>query len=438
MTAITPSSSATSMNANTHKASPKHTAITYVVSQYPAISHTFILGEVNGIKAKGIQVNVASINQPDRPYEQLTDIEKAAYQETTFVKSSLIKKLPYYVFRALRASFSGFCRSLLTAVCLGARYPRMFPHQMAYWLEATVVADMARVHGSQQLHAHFSTQGCTVAMLAAEMAEIDFSFTVHGPDEFYNVDQQHLPKKFAKANLVICISDFARSQVMKFTDFADWDKLSINRLGVDAALFFPTTKNNTVPILLCVGRLVNAKGQGVLVQAAKELVQRGHQFEIHFVGDGPDRDSLEAFVQHHQLDAYIRFLGKVNHDRVQTLQREADIFVLPSFAEGIPIVLMEAMASGTPCVTTHITGIPELFTHQHDGLLVRPGNSLQLANALERLMTDNAYANTIADNALLTVREKWDIHQSNARLAELFHTELSSPLPTHSVEETSQ
>ncbi len=395
-------------------------AITYVVSQYPAISHTFILGEVNGIRAKGMDVQVASVNTPDRPYDQLTSDEQAAYGHTTFIKSALKKRLPSYIFKAFKNNPKGFLQSLANALGSGLRYPRSLIHHIAYWLEAMVVADMARQHKSTQLHAHFSTQGCTVAMLAAQMANIEFSMTVHGPDEFYQVEEQHLEKKFAKANFIVCISDFAKSQVMKYTAFSDWSKLHINNLGVDASLFRPGEKSNPRPVLLCVGRLCNAKGQGVLIESAKLLHERGLDFEVHLVGDGPDRASLEAFSQKYHLNDKIRFLGKVNHDQVQVLQRQADIFVLPSFAEGIPIVLMEAMASGTPCVTTHITGIPELFTHKKDGLLVRPGNPDMLADALEELLHNPSLREDLAQAALITVKNQWCIHRSNARLADLF------------------
>lgn len=401
-------------------------SITYVVSQYPAISHTFILGEVNGIKAKGIDVQVASINQPDRPFEQLTALEQAAHNETVFVKSTLFKKLPIYLIKTLMSSPGGFFKSLGSTLKAGLAYPRALPKQIAYWLEAMVVADMARQNNSQQLHAHFSTQGCTVAMLAAEMAGIDFSITVHGPDEFYQVDEQHLEAKFAAANFIVCISDFAKSQVMKYTQFSDWDKLYVNNLGVDASLFHPAEKQNPTPLLLCVGRLCNAKGQGVLIQAAKILKERKVDFNIQLVGDGPDRKSLEQFSAENQLSDQIQFVGKVNHDQVQVLQREADIFVIPSFAEGIPIVLMEAMASGTPCVTTHITGIPELFTNGQDGLLVRAGNAMMLADALEQLINDADLRTRIANAALITIKEKWSIHDSNERLASLFQERLSS------------
>lgn len=403
-------------------------AITYVVSQYPAISHTFILGEVNGIAKQGIDVRVASINTPDRPFEQLTDKEKDAYQKTLFVKQALFKKLPYYIFTTLRSFPKGFFCTLLSTIKNSLRYPATLPNNIAYWLEAMVVADLAKKQGSKQLHAHFSTQGCTVAMLAAQLMEINFSFTVHGPDEFYQVNEQHLEKKFAAANFIVCISDFAKSQVMKYTAFTDWDKLHVNYLGVDTAVFKPETrtKENTTPVLLCVGRLFNAKGQGVLIQAAKILIERGLDFTVQFVGDGPDREALEQFSNTHKLTQHIHFLGKVNHDQIQDLQQQADIFVLPSFAEGIPIVLMEAMACGTPCVTTHITGIPELFSHDKDGLLVPPGNAVLLADALARLIQEPDTRERLKDAALSTVNEKWCIHRSNERLATLFTQQLSS------------
>jgi glycosyltransferase involved in cell wall biosynthesis len=412
---------------------PKHDstpAITYVVSQYPAISHTFILAEVNGIKAQGINVSVASINTPDRPFEQLSDSEKIAYDSTVFVKQSLLKKLPYYFLLTLFTYPKGFFSSLWDTFTASLHQPTTVLQRIAYWLEAMVVVDLAKKQGSQQLHAHFSTQGCTVAMLAAHIMNIEFSFTVHGPDEFYHVGEQQLEKKFSAANFIVCISDFAKSQVMKYTAFTEWNKIHINYLGVDTALFSPTSSaaNNDTPILLCVGRLVNAKGQGVLLQAAKILIERGIRFHLQFVGDGPDKASLEQFSAAHQLSAQVNFLGKVNHDQIQTLQQKADIFVLPSFAEGIPIVLMEAMACGTPCVTTHITGIPELFTHDYDGLLVRPGNALMLADALEQLINEPNTRERLTIAALTTVREKWCIHQSNSRLAQLFTQQLSTQL----------
>ena len=255
----------------------------------------------------------------------------------------------------------------------------------------------------------------------------DVVFTVHGPDEFYHVGEQQLEKKFAAAKFIICISDFAKSQVMKYTAFTEWDKLHINYLGVDTTQFSPSPQahNNEIPVLLCVGRLVNAKGQGVLLQAAKTLIDRGVNFTLQIVGDGPDKIDLEKFSATHQLTQHVNFMGKVNHDQIQQLQQKADVFVLPSFAEGIPIVLMEAMACGTPCVTTHITGIPELFTHDHDGLLVRPGNAIMLADALERLITQTDTRDRLKTAALATVRDQWCIHQSNQRLAQLFIQRLS-------------
>lgn len=398
----------------------KTSSIVYVVSQYPAISHTFILGEVNGLKSKGLNVHVTSINYPDRPYEKLTSTEQAAYESTTFVKPALIN-LPFYFFKALLSSPKGFFTSLGKTLKYGLRYPRALIKHFAYWLEAMVVADQVKLQQAQQIHAHFSTQGCSVAMLASAMTHVPFSLTVHGPDEFYQASEQHLKDKFLAANFIVCISDFARSQVMKFSQLDQWPKLYVNNLGVDASLFHPIKqKNNLRPVLLCIGRLVNAKGQGILIEAAKILVERDIDFEIRFVGDGPNREALENFTINNQLQDYITFLGKVNHDQIQVLQREANIFVLPSFAEGIPIALMEAMASGTPCVTTHITGILELLTHEYDGLLVHPGNAVMLANALQRLLDDDTLCKYITQNALLTVREKWCIHKSNKRLANLF------------------
>ena len=146
---------------------------------------------------------------------------------------------------------------------------------------------------------------------------------------------------------------------------------------------------------------------------------------LNIFPNDPGKIDLEKFSATHRLTQHVNFMGKVNHDQIQQLQQKADVFVLPSFAEGIPIVLMEAMACGTPCVTTHITGIPELFTHDHDGLLVRPGNAIMLADALEQLITQDDTRDRLKTAALATVRDKWCIHQSNQRLAKLFIQRLS-------------
>ena len=396
------------------------TAITYVVSQYPSISHTFILGEINGLVEKGIKVYPTSVNNPDRPYDKLTKLEQDASDATCFIKTQLKKKLFGYVLSTLTKHPVGFFSALFMAIKFGLNNPVTLIKNIAYWLEAMVVADIATKSGSSQIHAHFSSQGCTVALLASKISGINFSVTVHGPDEFYNVKEFQLETKFALANFIICISNFARSQVMKFTAVNQWHKLHVNNLGVDPALFKPEAKSNDVPKLLCIGRLVGAKGQGVLLEAAKILAERNVSFSLDFVGDGPDRQELEHYVTQHQLSKQVNFLGKVNHDQVQVLQRQSDIFVIPSFAEGIPIVLMEAMASGTPCVTTHITGIPELITNGVDSLLIPAGSSELLADALQKLIDDPQLREQLAAEAVKTIREKWNIHDSNARLADMF------------------
>ena len=399
--------------------------ITYVVSQYPAISHTFILGEINGLEQGNIEVFPTSVNAPDRPYEKLTPLEQAASDKTVFIKSTLKRKLIPLAVKTFFKNPARFAKAKYLALKFGFHTPSLFVKNIAYFLEGLVVAEVAQKNHCDQIHAHFTSQGCSVAMFASILSGIPFSVTVHGPDEFYNVNELQLVEKFKRARFIVAISDFAKSQIMKFSEISDWDKIVVNNLGVNSSIFTPIEKNNATPSLLCVGRLVAAKGQGVLLQAAKQLADRGVAFQLKLVGDGPDRATLEHYVAENNLAAFVHFLGKVNHDKVVELQQASDVFVIPSFAEGVPIVLMEAMASGTPCVTTHITGIPELITHNHDGLLVPAGSVDKLAGALERILSDKSLRESLAQHAVTTIRDQWELSKSNDRLAAIFEKQLT-------------
>jgi glycosyltransferase involved in cell wall biosynthesis len=258
------------------------------------------------------------------------------------------------------------------------------------------------------------------------MVPINLSITVHGPDEFFDVPGHFLPKKVAASRFVACISFFAQSQLMSLTPGREWHKFDVARLGVDCEHFSPRPFRASPECfeVLCVGRLVSTKGQRILIEAVAQLIESGRKIRLRFVGDGPDRKDLEDLVGQKGLISQILFEGSINQDRIQEFYMATDIFALSSFAEGIPVVLMEAMAMEIPCVATSINGVPELIRDGVDGLLVVPSDVNGLSAALMRLMDETKLRESIGKAGRLRVQQNYEISKSADRLADLFRHRL--------------
>ena len=358
----------------------------YLISQYPAFSHTFILREVLGLRALGMEIQVASINAPDRPDEHLTEDELNEKIRTFFVKSVGAKGALFALFWLMLRAPGAVLGGLLSALRLAGSDVRNIPMQIAYWAEALVLWRWAMRQQLDHLHVHFATPAAMVGLLFSRMSGIPYSITVHGPDEFYDIGKYRLREKFEAASFLICISDYARSQVMRVLPYKHWSKIQVCRLGVFPEQFpcrEPIVVDADTPLhLLCVGRLCEAKGQAVLIQAVDEMVRRGQDCRLTLVGGGELRAEFEALVAALQLQSRVTFTGPLNQDQVREHFAKADAFVLASFAEGVPIVLMEAMALGIPVLSTRITGIPELIVDGVNGVLVPAGSISALADAL--------------------------------------------------------
>lgn len=401
--------------------------LAYLVSQYPAVSHTFILREVRHLRARGFEIRVASINDPDRSAERLTAEEAEEAAATYYVKRHGVGGAAGAALSTLARHPAGFVRGLLFALGLGGTDVRRLLYGLSYFAEALMIGRWMQGHGLTHLHVHFATPASTVGLIASHAFPITFSMTVHGPDEFYDAPGYRLGEKIAGASFVCCIGTYARSQLMKLSPVADWDKFEVSPLGVDPATFTPRPfREHPQPFeIICVGRLVPAKGQHILVAAVDRLARAGRAVRLRVVGDGPDRAALEHDVAARGLAGHVVFEGAVNQDRIRALYAQADAFALASFAEGIPVVLMEAMAMEIPCVTTCITGIPELIRDGIDGLLVAPSDDEALAAALGRLMDDAALRRRLGEAGRRRVDEKYHLSRNTDRLAEIFRRRLA-------------
>jgi colanic acid/amylovoran biosynthesis glycosyltransferase len=403
-------------------------SIAYLVSTYPTLSMTFVLREVLGLRALGFRIETASINPPDRIPEKLTAQEREEAARTYCVKSHGIVGAAAAHGKTLALSFAGYWRGLALALRLGGTdLGRLFLHLM-YFTEALMVGQWMRRNRQTHLHVHLASQAATVGLLVRSVFRVAYSLTVHGHDEFYDVEGQHLAEKITAADFLVCISSYTRSQLMTFSPHEHWKKFFVVRLGVDPMLFSPLPANATVGCfeILCVGRLIPAKGQHLLLDAVDRLAVQGRALRLRLVGSGPDETSLREHAARLAHPDCVVFEGAVNQDRIRSLYAQAHAFCLPSFAEGVPVVLMEAMSMRIPCISTCITGIPELIRDQVDGLLVTPGDTAALSEALARLMDDSDLRERLANSARTRILESYNLAHNVEALADLF-TERMAP-----------
>jgi len=241
--------------------------------------------------------------------------------------------------------------------------------------------------------------------------------TIHGPDEFNELDGFRLSEKVAAASHTVAISCFAKSQIMRVAPVSSWERISVIPLGVDVDFFRASKELSPGPRLrlLSVGRLARVKGHLVLLEALQDLMARGiGDFSLEIIGDGPERGSLEAFIRQHDLASRVHLAGWQPTTRIRAALERTDVFVLPSFAEGIPVVLMEAMASGVPCVASGVNGIPELIDHLESGLLVPPADPARLADGIQLLANSPDLRRTLQRNGRLKVERSFCL-TTNAR-----------------------
>lgn len=390
--------------------------LAYLVSRYPAISHTFILREIAHLRTLGHEIHTASINAPDRNLDLMDATERVEAQNTYGVKQhGAIGALMALVFWSLRAP-----AALLTTLVSSRRFG--FGKGLAYAVEAAMVARWMHRKSLAHLHVHFGNAGASVGVLVKQLTGCHLSYTIHGPDEFDDVPGQQLALKMHSADAIVCISQFARSQLMRICSPNDWPKFRVCRLGVDASVFQATPRSGAVaiPQLVSVGRLTPAKGQVLLIQACAQLRDNGVPFHLTIVGDGPDRGRVEAEVAKMQLQTQVTLTGSLTQEGVRAALARSDAFVLPSLAEGIPVVLMEAMASYVPCISTPVNGIPELIEHGHTGLLATPGDVDSLVAQLTLLCTRADMRQSMALAAHQKVVSHFDLFANVRALGRVF------------------
>jgi colanic acid/amylovoran biosynthesis glycosyltransferase len=396
--------------------------IAYLASEYPALSHTFIEREIRALRESGHKVCTASIRKPSAAHVQrMNEREHREIEQTLYIKHRLVcSNASSIAFEFL--THPVLClETLLSSLSLSRRGYRSGCKAIGYTLEALVLRRWLRQRHAKHLHVHFANPAATVALLAVKGLGCHLSISVHGPDIFDNVRGNNLVDKFRAAQRIRVISNYCKSQVCRWMNSDEWDKCHRIRCGISTGVFSPRPNpGNLVPNLLCLGRLVPAKGQHVLLDAAALLRDAGTAFHLTIVGDGPDRQSLERRAIELGLAESVEFTGAVGQDEVHRYYDCADIFVLSSFAEGVPVVLMEAMAKEIPVISTRITGIPELIEHGRSGLLVSASDAQSLADAIQRLIHDPELRKRLGAEGREKILDEYDLDKNIQGMIEFF------------------
>jgi glycosyltransferase involved in cell wall biosynthesis len=349
--------------------------ITYFVNHYPKVSHSFIRREVLALERLGFEVQRVALrgwsdSLPD-------DDDQRERNRTAYVLRRGLASLILPTLRVIITSPGHFLAALKVAIGMARDSERSLPYHLVYLAEACELLRLANLFGSERLHAHFGTNSAEIAMLARIMGGPPYSFTVHGPDEFSR--SMGLREKIRRASFVVAISSFTRSQLYLLSALADWPKIHVVHCGLERQFYENANEAATgeqptgMQRFVCVGRLTEAKGQLLLVQAFARAEAEGRRFELVLAGDGPLRGEIEQLVRDHGMTDRIRITGWISSAQVREEILAARALILPSFAEGLPVVIMEAMALRRPVLSTYVAGIPELVIPGENGWLFPAG-----------------------------------------------------------------
>ncbi|HWH80909.1 MAG TPA: glycosyltransferase family 4 protein [Burkholderiaceae bacterium] len=394
--------------------------VAYLINQYPKVSHSFIRREIQALERQGLAVlrlAVRGWNDALVDPDDLAERERTAYVLRGGYAKLLLAALTFALRHPAR-----FFDGMRLALSTWRRSDRSLFHHLAYLAEACVVVGWLAEQRIDHLHAHFGTNPADVAMLSAALGGPAYSFTVHGPEEFDKPDALSLGEKARRAAFVVAISSFGRSQLYRCLPHAAWDRVEVVHCGLDPAFHRDAAVAGAVSnTLVCVGRLCEQKGQLLLVQALHRLVAQGVDVRLVLAGDGEMRAAIESLVASLGLVERVRITGWIGSAEVRAEILAARALVLPSFAEGLPVVLMEAMALRRPVVTTFVAGIPELVRDGVDGWLVAAGDVEALADAMRACL--NAPAEQLARmgaSAHEGALARHDIDREAAKLRALF------------------
>lgn len=399
--------------------------IAYLNTKYPSLSHTFIEREVRAVRAAGVQVETFSIRPPGK-WDTLGDANRAAAQETYYILGSYTRLLMGLV-RALFTSPLRLVRAVIASQRLSPAGLRARFSHLAYTAEGVDLAQEMRRRDLRHIHVHMANNGAAVALLTCVFdPRISYSMTIHGSAEFFNVGLVRLGRKVEPAMFVRCISHFCRAQVMAWAPPDSWQRTHVVHCGVDIGEFAPRPPLAEGPLrIITVGRFEPIKGYPLLLQACRQLTDQKVPWSLEMVGDGPMRPILEEMSRKLGISDNVNFTGALGQEVLRTRLEQADVMVISSFMEGVPVVLMEAMAKQLAVVATKVGGIPELIQHGETGMLVTPAHPEELADALRHLALNRDLLARVGPAARQKIVGEFDLAEVGREMARIFRMRLS-------------
>ncbi|MFV1462671.1 MULTISPECIES: glycosyltransferase [unclassified Phaeobacter] len=399
--------------------------IAYILNTYPQPSHSFIRREVQALERQGHVIHRIAMRRSSAPLVDPGD--QAEQARTIYVLDRGAIGLLRALMRSARRTPRRLIGALRMAWRLGAASQAGRLRHLIYLAEAAYVADYAAQQEIAHLHAHFGTNATTVALLASELGGRGYSFTTHGPEEFDAPQPLSLGEKLNRARFAVAISSFGRSQLSRWAAFGSWERLKVVHCGIEPARFAdPAPLPEGALRIAAIGRFVEQKGQMMLIEAMAHLVADYPDLHLALIGDGEMRPDLEAAIAKHRLGDHVTLTGWLSEADVRAELARAQALVMPSFAEGLPMVVMEAMAAARPVIATYIAGTPELVLPGETGWLVPAGDPAALAQAIRDLAaTPHAKRVAMGQAGRARVLERHDSDTEAAKLAAHFRSAIA-------------
>jgi glycosyltransferase involved in cell wall biosynthesis len=359
--------------------------LAYLINQYPGISHTFIRREIEALERRGADVARFAIRSSAHGLIAAEDRREA--EKTRRIVGKAPAALAGAILKSALARLGGSIAALIDALRIGLGSDAGLFRHVLYFAEAMALAAWLRADARGHIHAHFGTNSATVAMLAARINGAAFSMTVHGPEEFDRAPKIALAEKIRRAAFVAAVSSYGRSQLRRLVEPEHWEKIVVVPCGVDKAFYAGALKSVSASNrFVAVARLSEQKGIPTLIEAAAQLMRDGRSFHVAVIGGGELHGALEAAIAREGLQNVVTLAGWKTPDEVRAAIEDAGVFVLPSYAEGLPVSIMEAMSLARPVISTYVAGIPELVVPGETGWLTPASDADALAKAMAEAM----------------------------------------------------
>jgi glycosyltransferase involved in cell wall biosynthesis len=394
--------------------------VAYLINQYPKVSHSFVRREILGVEACGLTVQRFTIR--DCGSELVDKLDCSELEKTHVLLKEGVLAFAFALLKVAATRPGQFLSALKLTFKIGKRSERGLLLNLVYLAEACVLLQRLLPADASHVHAHFGTNSATVAMLCHALGGPPYSFTVHGPEEFDKVEAIALPEKIRRAKFVAAVSSFGKSQLYRWSALEDWSKIHVIRCGIDQEFQSSLVPIPEAPQVVCVGRLSEQKGHLLLLEAARILASENLSFKIVMVGDGELRSQIETIVDNYHLRSHVEITGWASSNDVKNYILASRGMVLPSFAEGLPVVLMESLALRRPVITTYVAGIPELVESGVCGWLVPAGGVQELADAMRQiLLADPKDLEQMGEAGMKRVAQNHNANTEARKLAQLFY-----------------